>query len=115
MLLNIGHVDASMENGKEALPFTAAHSHLKRKYSSEETGVQEESNSMEVGVAEERVFQAKKLCTEPANAVNMPSQSFDLNFPLPGEKGLPCLVKVSTSPYIVVRVCGAVCLGVWGV
>lgn len=40
-------------------------------------------------------FCAKKPCSTPASAKEKSSQGYDLNFPLPGEEGLPCLVKVS--------------------
>lgn len=38
-------------------------------------------------------FQSKKKCSMPT-ADRPSSEGYDLNFPLPGEKGLPCLVKV---------------------
>lgn len=49
---------------------------------------------MEEEESEATLFQAKKLCSgEPYNPSS--AQGHDLNFPLPDEKGLPCLVKVS--------------------
>ncbi len=97
--LTAEYLDVGVVDKKEA-PCAAACSHLKRKYNSEETDMQEGEgcDSMEVGVAGESnvgVFQSKKQCTEPAITDDSPSHSFDLNFPLPGEEGLPCLVKVS--------------------
>ena len=59
---------------------------LKRKYedSIEEIGAMEDG-----GVG----FYAKRRCFTPMEAGGN-EQEHDLNFPIPGEKGLPCLVKV---------------------
>ena len=78
-------------------------SHLKRKL--------DEDNSIEVGEAMEEaggetmevdndnpilLHSQKKFCSkehiQPSNAENL--EDHDLNFPLQGEVGLPCLVKV---------------------
>ena len=69
-------------------------------------------------------FHSKKQCAESATVASAtPSQGFDLNFPLPGEKGLPCLVKVSQHVCTVVMwlgLCVCRCMGgarplLWGV
>ena len=74
---------------------TAVHntSDLKRKYEEEEE--EGGSNDMEVssegGRGEGR---AKKHCSGPVEEQGK-QQNHDLNFPLPDENGLPCMIKVS--------------------
>lgn len=67
---------------------------LKRKY--EDEG-EEEVPMQEEGTMEEG-FHTKKHCSGSA-AEEATYQGHDLNFPLPDEKGLPCLIKVSFSLY----------------
>lgn len=59
--------------------------------------------AMEMGVVTEEEesnggLQAKKLCSIPASMeTGSDEQGHDLNLPIPGEKGLPCLVKVGSD------------------
>lgn len=61
--------------------------------------MKEESNG---GTGE---LQAKMLCSIPASMeTSSDQQGHDLNFPIPSEKGLPCLVKVgSCSCFLLIQ------------
>ena len=76
----------TQEDSAENRDTTTQHKSLKRKH---------EESAMEVGTEStaESGFHSKKQCTMQSDEQGK-YQDHDLNFPLPDEKGLPCIVKV---------------------
>ena len=74
--------------------FTDSHRTLKRKHEAE-GGADEGEGMEEDGDLSSSGVQTKKTCSAPASmGTGSDQQGHDLNFPIPGEDGLPCLVKV---------------------
>ena len=72
------------ETGSHPAP-SATH---KRKLCESEEGAESEA-------MEEEEDQNKRHCSSPGEQSSSPAASYDLNFPLPGDHGLPCIVKVT--------------------
>ena len=76
----------AQEDFAEHMDTTTRHKSLKRKH---------EESAIEVGTENtvESGFHSKKQCAVQSDEQGR-YQDHDLNFPLPDEKGLPCIVKV---------------------
>lgn len=93
-------LNESCKGGAQLPESTNSHRTLKRKHDYEGEDGTEVGVAMEMGVVTEEEesnggLQAKKLCSIPASMeTGSDEQGHDLNLPIPGEKGLPCLVKL---------------------
>ncbi|XP_022288732.2 mini-chromosome maintenance complex-binding protein-like [Crassostrea virginica] len=85
--------DYSDKAGKKGLPSSSITSHRPKRGLEEEESVAESESCMEEGEGTNRMEDNKRPRTAGREG-SLPNADPDLNFPLPGEKGMPCLVKV---------------------